>query len=147
MKTLVVGQAPGRDGRSFMTGDSGRRLARAAGIEHDDLLRLTHRVNLNEEFGGRARDDKGDVFDVREARVEAECVRLQLVLPGRVVLLMGKAVARAFSCDGVEYFEWFDMDGGRAAVVPHPSGVNRWWNEERNRQKARRFLRRAIRRA
>jgi hypothetical protein len=30
-------------------------------------------------------------------------------------------------------------------IFPHPSGVNRWWNERRNQQRARQLLQRFLR--
>jgi len=61
-------------------------------------------------------------------------------LRGRWVLLIGQGVARAF---GVQagLLEWVEREGAWLAVVPHPSGVNRWWNELRNVERAAAFLR------
>lgn len=60
------------------------------------------------------------------------------------MLLAGKRVASAFGLDE-EYLAdpvAFPIGGRPVAVhvVPHPSGVNRWWNEPANRERARAFL-------
>jgi hypothetical protein len=56
------------------------------------------------------------------------------------VLLAGHRVAAAF---GVRegYLREFVLQGVPAAVVPHPSGVNRWWNDPANVARASAFLR------
>lgn len=59
-------------------------------------------------------------------------------LRGRLVVLAGKNVARAFGVRA-EYHEWLVSPGCRAVVVPHPSGVNRWWNSADNREASRVF--------
>jgi hypothetical protein len=52
-------------------------------------------------------------------------------------LLAGRMVARCFGRRDEEM-----LDGRtRAAVVPHPSGLNRWWNHLPNRERYRSFFR------
>jgi len=116
---------------------------------------------------------KGALFSVEQARANA--VELMLWACGRGygrILLAGKRVARAFLLPSqVEYFRkhevrWGhhftiktpfsartsqteiagDAKGAMAAyVIPHPSGVNRWWNEASNRHEARQFGKRITR--
>jgi hypothetical protein len=35
--------------------------------------------------------------------------------------------------------------GRRFLIFPHPSGINRWWNERRNERRARQLLQRFLR--
>ncbi len=135
-KLIIVGQAPGKqgDGRP-MEGRAGRRLADLMGLSFDDYLRLTERVNL---FKARPEHEgKGDGFPVAEARKLANAMRPQL--EGRRVILAGFGVAKAFGLDQ-EPLRWQVGLGHRVAVVPHPSGVNRWWNDFSNVEAAERFL-------
>lgn len=59
----------------------------------------------------------------------------------RNVLFLGKQVAKAFGVfeDFLVEFEWNE---GRAVVLPHPSGINLWWNSEANRALASDLLKR-----
>ena len=38
------------------------------------------------------------------------------------------------------WYEWVEVAGGRVAVVPHPSGRSRYWNDPANRDAAAEFL-------
>ena len=60
---------------------------------------------------------------------------------GREVVLLGRKVARVAGLDAPP-FSWV----ARRAWCQHPSGINIWWNEERNVRAARRFWRDLIRR-
>lgn len=135
-RILVVGQAPAARMRSrrALDGASGDRLARLMGVA--DLHTHARVVNLLGRFPGRA-GDKGDRFPLAEAR-EAAC-RLR---PGahRAVILLGRGVAAAFGAGGWPFLEWRRLGSVPAAVVPHPSGVNHWWNDPANLERACTFL-------
>lgn len=143
--------------------------------EHHPLLNrfalmATH-ANLLREHPGAGR--KGSHFPVAEARNEARRLRATLeksglfskdagelyafngraFRPPSMVLLAGLRVSRAFGIDGRGgYFNALGslLVGGvetSLVIVPHPSGVNRWWNAEGNRERAREFLEELGRRA
>lgn len=118
---------------------------------------VTTHANLLPRYPGAGR--KGSSFPVAEARLEAE--RLEKILKrdpplssglyafnGRAfrrperVLLAGRRVARAFRLpEGGAYFrEATRVAGIPTYLVPHPSGVNRWWNAPGNREVAAEFL-------
>ena len=140
MKPLIVGEAPGKNGDPSkpIEGRVGARLADCCGLTLDEFLAAFERVNLLDE---QPQDSgKGASFDVRQAgRVTRELEKT--FAPGQVVLLLGKRVARAFRISCAEYFDWFALNHAQACVVPHPSGVNRWWNEPENELQMRRFMR------
>jgi hypothetical protein len=94
-------------------------------------------VNLIKRWPGpSASRNKGDAFPLeRAARAAA-----RLELGDGPVILLGKGVAGAFGARA-DFFEWFELRGRRAVVIPHPSGVSRWWNEPANRRRASRFIR------
>lgn len=126
MGRTIVGQAPGRTRgeREALEGPCGDRFARLAGLGGVGELRARARlVNLLGEWPGRA--GKGDAFLAGE------------------VLLLGRGVARAFRVDS-PFLEWRRVGGAVVAVVPHPSGVSRWWNCPENRARASAFLRGAL---
>jgi hypothetical protein len=137
VRPLLVGQAPGprTGGRAAFDGDSGRRLSRVVGA---DVLALVDAVNLLDSYPGSA--GKGDRFPIREAPRAAA----GLDLSGRpLALLAGLGVARAFGLR-VSLLEWTQVRGTPALVVPHPSGVSRWWNSRANAERARAALRAAL---
>lgn len=148
MRPLLVGQAPSArhapGARAFEGKGSGARLELAAGLRAGTLHESFDAVNLLPEYPGKAGRGKGDAFDPYEARRRVFNLAPRL-LPSAVVLLCGRAVARAFGVAD-DYFVWTRFGCFVVAVIPHPSGVNRWWNCPRNRARAARFLRAVLRR-
>lgn len=142
---LLVGEAPApSDGPlapgEALTGSSGRRIASLAGLAWDDYLALTERVNLFDELP--------PIWLPYEAREAA-----RLIIPrmyDRRTILLGQKVAAAFGLAGGEaMLEWAtrwtsDIAGAEVAIVPHPSGRNRWWNDRANVARASTFLTTAI---
>ena len=63
---------------------------------------------------------------------------------GRTVVMAGRGVAAAFGIRRVPYLTWVQHRGMTTAILPHPSGVNRWYNDPRNKRAAERFLRSII---
>lgn len=108
-----------------------------------DFVMDARHANLLNEWPGHAR--RGSAFPMDEGRAAAERFEevLDIVKP-ELVLLTGRRVAAAFGLHmhhrGQDYFEACTVHERRATVVPHPSGVNRWWNELINRERARDFL-------
>jgi uracil-DNA glycosylase len=136
-KLVLVGQAPSRRGdpEKPLQGDLVvRRLAGVCGMGRKEYMGLTDRYNVLRRWPGKK--GKGDHFPMRLARRSAR--RLALGFSGRRVILLGRSVAKAFGLN-VGYLKWVNI-GFDVAVVPHPSGINRWWNEARNKAAARRFM-------
>lgn len=146
-KLLLIGQAPSKTGDNLhpLEGRIGRMLSGLAGVAFDDYLMLTERINLFSEWTGRREGAKGDSWDDLAARQRAsELVR---GFRDRTVVLLGRNVGRAFGLDRLPWMTWIDFEGGRAAVLPHPSGIVRWWNDPKNRAEAGRFLKLALARS
>src|SRR4029434_9336717 len=61
------------------------------------------------------------------------------------IVLLGKNVARCFGFGDVPFLAEISIYGRRFLIFPHPSGVNRWWNERRNERRARQLLQRFLR--
>lgn len=136
--TLLVGEAPSRasDADVPFSGRSGDRLRELLGRELEPTFATR---NLFVAWPGR--DGKGSRFDLAAARGSAALVFSEAALDRRQLVLVGKRVAGAF---GVRagYLEWQrPILGVRVVVFPHPSGVNRWWNDPSNVARARDFLR------
>jgi uracil-DNA glycosylase len=146
IRPLIVGEAPSRVGDPSrpITGACGDRLACFCGVEGIDFRRLFARMNLLSVWPGRS--GKGTKWDRQTARAAADVAARRFVC-GRVVVCLGWRVADALSVKAGGYFEPVPLRGSVAYVVPHPSGINRWYNERSNVAKMRRFMRRLAREA
>ncbi len=122
-----------------LSGASGRRLAALLSLSEPRLRAAFELVNLLPSWPGRAA--KGDLFPLAEGRAAAR--RLEPRLRGRVAVLLGGNVAAAFRHRGPP-LTWRWAGGSPCLRLPHPSGVNRWWNDARNTRAARRLLRRLL---
>lgn len=137
-RILIIGQAPSRtsDPSEPLSGNSGRRLAALCELSHEDFLRRFERINLSNEWLGKA--GKGDVvLTPREAREIAG--RLRSAAVGRRIVLLGRSVATAFEVPTKPILTFRLYHDAVHAVCPHPSGVNRWWNLPGCEERARRF--------
>lgn len=124
-----------RTARPF-AGRSGDRLADLLGAASLRDLRDRYRlVNLLGYWPGPSPSGKGSAFPLDEARRAAETLPL-----ADGSLLCGRRVAQAYGLARVPFLEWIDARGRRVAVIPHPSGVSRWWNDPENVRRARIFL-------
>lgn len=58
------------------------------------------------------------------------------------VLMLGTKVCSAFGVTRPEWLRTYDIgDGMEGVAVPHPSGLNRWYNDPANRRRAEMVLR------
>ena len=141
-KIGLVGQAPSRRGdpRKPLAGPNGRKIAQLAGMTYNELI-ACRRKHLNTHYNGSR--GKGDTFDHAKGNINAADVLLDWRVE-RIVLL-GKNVARCFGFRDVPFLAEMSIYGRRFLILPHPSRVNRWWNERRNEQRARELLQRFLR--
>lgn len=133
-RVLLVGQAPARgaDDLPAFSGRSGDRLRRLlGGLPEEDFKARFDAFNVLPRWPGKA--GKGDRFPLDVAKAIASRCRLRA---GRVLLFGGAAAAFGVG----SRFRWVSTDAGLVAGLPHPSGVNRWWNEEANRAEAGAFF-------
>lgn len=157
MRPLLIGQAPppsydpATHSPLYPVPEhaTGGRLAALAGLSAHEYLATFQRINLLREFPGRRRHPCGtrrDHWPRAEARSAAEAIAP--LLGDRTVVLLGRNVARAFGLEGAEFHVWrtvhvpYPPDQPvlfSAACVPHPSGLNRWYNDSRNLEAARAF--------
>ncbi|KAJ9471879.1 hypothetical protein DIPPA_18599 [Diplonema papillatum] len=125
-KGLVVGQAPGPSGKAFQ-GETPRRLAKICGLSEEELWARFDGVNVLSEFPGRQGGrGNGDRFPPGTARDAARDIDFT---DRPIVLLLGRHVANAFGVK-LEYLETQRLGpDSELIVIPHPSGVNHYWNE------------------
>lgn len=129
--------------------------------------RVDARLNVLQR--SQPQSGKGSAFDRGCVQLAVESTVANLLATASsqghdlVLLLAGKRLARevgTYVMDGraPRYHEEVELSTKyrlyappsphfalRAFIVPHPSGVNRWWNELANRAEARRFARRMAR--
>lgn len=140
-KIVLIGQAPSKetDGGVPFSGRSGRRIADLMGIRQAELGVRFALANVLDAWPGPSRFGKGDAFPLDAARLEVARLRRKLV--GRRLVVFGASVAKVFGYDPREILlRFLSSDSGAIAYVPHPSGVNTWWNESANVAQAQRFL-------
>lgn len=147
MKPLIVGEAPSKNEVTErpIEGRIGRRLAALAGLTLEEFLAHFDRVNLLHERQDTA--EHGFQFD-RFAATKAARELGMTFQHDQVILLLGKRVADAFGMVDIKHFESrsFYSICGTIFVMPHPSGVNRWWNKLCNKREAETFMRTIIER-
>lgn len=155
-RPLLIGEAParttppgwppfyGRQRSAKRLWEMGLRVTRssASGVGNVDA------VNLIDEYPGprwpaaRARDVGRDLLFGTPTLTQPQ------VWSRTHVLLVGRNVADAFGAlTSWDWFEWFKFRDDRQtefAIVPHPSGLNRWWNEPKNAARARAFFEKLI---
>jgi hypothetical protein len=147
MKVWIIGQAPGWRGDPSRPLDAGpirSRLIELLGCSEQEWSAVG-KANLLDRFPGKQRSGKGDRFPLREAKERAGLVGLRLC--GGFVFLLGKGVAAAFGLKKARFLERVDLGWFEAIVVPHPSGVSRYWNSTHEAKRAREVVRRAYREA
>jgi len=145
-RPLVIGEAPNRTGmlNRPIDGRCGSILAALGGVDITEFLRLFARANVLDAWPGPGAS-KGAQFPMVEARRGAERLATKFVR-GRLVILLGHRTAAAFGVRDV-YFAKRRIGAADVVVMPHPSGINRWYNDPTNVARARRFMRGAVRRA
>ena len=143
---LIVGQAPNQHGdpRRPLEGKLGEQLCHLFGCSWDEYCRHTQRFNVLPGWPGK--QGKGDKFPRHLAQQNAS--RMRWSFAGCSVLFVGVATAALFGVKGPT-LRWKPCKEPLiylAAVLPHPSGINRWWNNPTHRRAATRFMRSTWRR-
>lgn len=141
MKPILIGEAPSKNEVTErpLEGRIGKRLAALSGLTLEAFLAHFDRVNLL-----HVRQDtreKGFEFDADAAALSAWRMR-QTWLEPRIIICLGRRVALAFGVP-LDLFTRHMLDHD-FYVVPHLSGVNRWWNDPKNQLMAEQFMRRIV---
>lgn len=163
-KLLLLGESPAAgteyDRESWLAPGSSKsadRLLKFTGFSAQDYLCTFSRDNLLHHLPKRS--GKGRNFPIESARQQTRRIFQEHDLAKGFVML-GRRITSVFRwyewgptirsapTSKLKYLKWYKVMptagfGGPtwAAVVPHPSGVNRWWNDANNRRRARRFFR------
>lgn len=135
MGLLIVGQQPRRTTprRSPLNGPSGWRLADWCDMTFAELRRACVIVNLVDHAGTLSSEESREAWR-----------RIWPALAKDRTIILGSAVARAAGF-AAPPLEWAELDGRQVALVPHTSGLNRWYNDPENLRRAARFFCQAVR--
>jgi hypothetical protein len=107
----VVGEKQG-------SGATRRRLAALLGVPVETMMDAVVWINLWEYPGTRAE---------RYVRLIEEGAE-----PRDAVILLGRRVTKAFGLGSLRALGTVSRNAGRGPIIialPHPSGLNRWWND------------------
>lgn len=145
MTLVLVGQAPGKHPRyepkyalyPFPPRCTGARLQQKMGLSRRDYIALP-RYNTLDFYPG-ARPEGGDVFPLRMAREAANRLAREKLI-GTTVLFVGQKTADAFRRGSAETFVWYPEKAFAWCVIPHLSGLCRWWSDPVNDQVGSQFL-------
>lgn len=143
---VLIGQAPSvrTDKLSAFAGRTGRRLASWMDLTFETFHRDLTLVNVFDDYPGH-RNGKGDAFPTAAARERADAILHRYA--GRRIVFVGYACASAFNCAHLPPFKWFALQTpvrAYVAKIPHPSGVNTFYNDPANVDRASQFLRAAF---
>jgi len=128
--------------RLALTGAVGNTLASLLGMSRLEFCVEFRRENLNSEFNGKA--GKGDVFN----RVEG-IDRAKALLDDEEItkyVLLGANVAMCFAiASNAAAKNWSPLSiierGDKSFLcLPHPSGINTWYNDQNNKAVASKTL-------
>lgn len=144
---IILGEAPGDYPRydpkkhalfPYPVGCAGHRLMKLMGLERWEYVQLDRR-NLLDYYPGKA--GKGAKFPHGASREAVRKLHESQALIGHNVLLVGKRLATAFGYETQEMLTWHHCKAYNYAIVPHTSGINRWWNSPGNSADGAVFLR------
>src|SRR6266699_602985 len=130
---MIIGQAPSSfqvEAALPLHGRCGEVLSYLAGlVSVEKLAEVFELRNVLDEYPGKA-GKKGDKFPIALARERASMIAQELAGSNRRVVLLGRGVCRAFDRGDLEPFAWQRESfwGFWVAMIPHPSGVNLFWN-------------------
>lgn len=141
-RTVLIGQMPNRpedEGTTFpyRPNSSGDRLARLTGVPYDSLFQAFDMVNIY------PRADQDGVWHGPSMRIEA--MNMMPLLNDRRVIMCGPGVALALGVEPTRFTDPWGMfhdirfvTGATCelAMIPHPSGLNRLYNNEEIRARA-----------
>jgi hypothetical protein len=124
LKPIIVGHSLSSSGDGIVLGGRcGRRLSSLMSLTYKEYLRRFDRTNLFVVVRNR--------LDVPKAVVSS------LRLPRRLlVIFLGRDVARMFGLGSLSFLEEYNYRDSCWVVAPHPSGLNRWYNDPKNLEMA-----------
>jgi uracil-DNA glycosylase len=143
LKPLILGEAPSRTGDRYhsfpLSGHVGKRLCQWADIDPLPMDRSMASSYarwywaLAEQFQLMNFFDRYADIDWRVSFTVPRFIQATPDLHGRLVVLcgerLGAVVSRATGLRTDQFWEWHDAAGYQIVTIPHPSGLNRMYND------------------
>lgn len=153
VRPLLLGEAPAANGDPDrpLSGLPSRRICRCLGVPFDDGAEAYRQVLARFRVRNtiRSREDAYP-WSAPAARRHAEEWLPDYLRGGApVIVCLGRRAAGAIGHHG-PWYEWRESDGElryASVLVPHPSGLNRAWNDPKTTARFRAALEQAIDRA
>ena len=140
-RAYILGQAPGiQEGveRRPWRGRAGKTLRRWLELEEPDFYRTFYCASITRCYPGRAPAGRGD--RTPKPREQELCAfwrewEFALMRPELIVTVGGLAARRLLGLKSVteSVGRRYELDGGVAIPLPHPSGASGWLNDPANR--------------
>lgn len=134
---ILIGEAPGPKNHGALQplfprqGTAGGRLHAMSGLSVGDYVHGTARMNLVQRC-----PEKG--YPSEEAKQRADIIK-SLLDPDDVVICCGMRVAKMMGLEK-KFFEQQELAVTPAYVIPHPSGLNRVYNDVANVERVRKIF-------
>ncbi len=142
-RAYILGQAPGvveGEERRPWRGRAGQTLRRWLELDEEEFYATFYCASVTRCYPGRAPGGGGDRTPT--AREQELCAfwqewELRLLRPGLIVTVGGLAARRLLGLTSLDACigERFEHGAAIAVPLPHPSGVSRWLNQEKNRSR------------
>lgn len=131
MRVVLVGMNnPRLDLFPVPPNSTGGRLARLAGLSWTRYLKTFDRVNVL-----RSRE-----WNDAAARFVGPFLARELTERGAPFVCVGDRTRRALGLPGLDPATWYVTEETTWSWIPHPSGRNRWYNDDENRRTVERFF-------
>lgn len=145
-EVMLVGQAPAAAARSRgkpFSGQAGRTLFRwlaQAGFSEDEFRARCYFTAITKCYPGPARGRGDRVPSARERELCRPFLERELALiQPKLILTVGRIATAHFLGGDIAFTaaigQAFERDGRVILPLPHPSGVSRWTNDARNRER------------
>jgi len=141
VKTILIGEAQPRVGTRPWEGRSGRRLEKLIGLPAGTLHRFFDLRNALKAWPGHT-GQRGDAFPERRA-AKGLLKIVHGMEEGASAIVCSRRLALSIGLEAAPC-TWVRTDAETyLGVLPHPSGVNRWWNDPKHRRDAAVFMKMA----
>lgn len=124
----IIGEAPSKNSDwryPLAGGHTGRKIEKLLGLSFRAYLKHYRRFDLIKFYPGTK-------WPKENAAANARLIH-NLHEPGAHLVLLGRKVAEAFGVSDLDFCEKGERDGVTYWVSPHPSGLNRWWQDPANK--------------
>ncbi|MGH3080577.1 MAG: uracil-DNA glycosylase family protein [Gaiellaceae bacterium] len=141
-RAYIHGQAPGAlegEQRLPWRGRAGRTIRRWLEMDEDEFYSTFYCASVTRCYPGKAPSGSGDRTPTPHEQELCSFWReweLRLIRPDLILVVGGLSAKRLLGVSNLAdcIGRRFELDGGVAIPLPHPSGTSRWLNDPANRE-------------